>query len=274
MVKKNPEKIVKIKSGFGKSVTLLFSEPNKVWLKDEILSLLNRKTGVPVKSSQITTVLRFENPENSEIFYFKEFHSRGLKDIIKNLFGYTRSKKDFMGGQLLLEHGFPTPAPVLRGFEKSFFLIRRNFFITKGVPGERTYQYFKSLFTRPLSAEMITEKRALLHVAGREIGRLHNAGIFHGDLRVGNMIINGRGSSAGIFFIDNERTQYSEVLPLKKRLKNLVQLNMVRLPQITGTDRLRVFNAYLMENPELLPDKKRLLREIRRMTERRLRAKT
>jgi hypothetical protein len=58
-------------------------------------------------------------------------------------------------------------------------------------------------------------------------------------------------------------------MPERKRFKNLVQLNMVLLPQITRTDRLRFFNAYLTENAALMSRRKEILRQIGKMTQRR-----
>lgn len=276
IIRKNnkTEKKIKIRSDTGKSLVLLLSEMNDLlWLQGKIPDLLNRKDGTPVKSSDFSTVLMVQNPETGEIFYFKEFHDRGMKDKLKKLIGSTRSERAFKAGQTLLEKGFLTPFPVAHGLEKACCLVRRNFLITREVPGERTYQYFQSRFPLPLSAQMYAEKRALIHAAGHEIGRLHRMGICHGDLRVGNIIINGRGSSTQFFFIDNERTQFYRTIPERKRMKNLVQLNMVLLPHITRTDRLRFFNTYVMENPVLLSNKKSLIREILRITRKRQESK-
>jgi len=46
-------------------------------------------------------------------------------------------------------------------------------------------------------------------------------------------------------------------------------LNMVLLPQITRTDRLRFLEAYLKENPELIPDRKKMIRRIAVITKKR-----
>jgi hypothetical protein len=88
-------------------------------------------------------------------------------------------------------------------------------------------------------------------------------------LRVGNLIIEGYGPASKIYFVDNERTMRYGMLSVDKRLKNLIQLNMVRLPHISSTDRLRFMAAYLQENPELLPRKKELISAVARMTKKR-----
>ncbi|MEW6052262.1 MAG: lipopolysaccharide kinase InaA family protein [Nitrospirota bacterium] len=262
--------MVKMTPGKGASLSILFAEKcDRDWLQEKIPFLLSRKEGMQMKSSQFSNVLRFQHPETGEFFYFKEYLNRGIKDKLMKLLGVARSQRAYRAGWMLLEKGFLTPVPVAHGIEKTCCLVRRNFLITKGVPGERTYQYFQAHFPLPVTAQIVAEKRSLLEAAGHAIGRLHGMGICHGDLRVGNIIISGTGSAAEFFFIDNERTRAYLTIPERERLKNLVQLNMVLLPHITRTDRLRFFNAYVMENPGLLSRKRGLIHEIIRMTRKR-----
>jgi hypothetical protein len=260
---------VKIPYEAGESLTLCFDDTTQGIPKETIIALLKRQEGTPVRSSQYATVLQFTPYQTGEQFYFKEFHCRGLRDRLKNFFGIIRSKRAFRAGKLLMRYGFHTPVPVLYGITKALCFTGKNFLITKGVPGIRTYAYLETQFPQPLPYDMVAEKRELFKAAGREIGRLHNTGICHGDLRVGNVLIHGRGGSAEFFFIDNERTRYCPKLPYRKRLKNLVQLNMILFPQVTSTDRLRFFNAYLEENPSFLSKKKELIREIQQRTQQR-----
>ena len=273
IINHHKESLKKKSIPLGIGSTLILTYPagitDAVWVKDRILDLLRGKDGIPVKSSRFTTVLQFEHLESGELFYCKVFHDRGIKDKIKNVFGFHRSRKAFRAGNILFQKGFLTPLPVMYGTHHTFFFLKKNFLITKAVPGERTYQYFQSRFRLPLSIEQHTEKRELISAAGHEVGRLHRHGIIHGDLRVGNIIIDGTGSSARLYFIDNERTRHYRDIPERKRLKNLVQLNMVLLPQITRTDRLRFFNAYLTENAALVLRRREILRQIGTMTQKR-----
>jgi hypothetical protein len=77
---------------------------------------------------------------------------------------------------------------------------------------------------------------------------MHAKGIFHGDLRLGNVLVVREGQKWRFFFIDNERTKKFYLLPNRLRLKNLVQINMFR-SGITNTDRMRFFKAYINVNP-------------------------
>jgi tRNA A-37 threonylcarbamoyl transferase component Bud32 len=271
MQKNNSTGEISIRSDKGRLIILMLNESNDIsWLKENIFTLLNGVEGVPVKSSHFATVLKFNNYETGEEFYFKEFLDRGFKDKLMKFIGITRGKRAYKAGMMLLRKGFLTPVPVVLGTAKASFLVSRNFLITKAVPGEKAYQYIKKHFPPPLSDKMIVDKRELLVAAGREIGRLHSMGIFHGDLRLGNIIINKQGSSVGFFLLDNERTRYCSPLSERRRMKNLVQLNMSLNLKITKTDRLRFFNAYIEENPTLLPNKKKIISRIARITQERV----
>lgn len=238
-------------------------------IKDDLLNLFEKKKGSTIKSSSYTSVIKFENKETGKSYYYKEFFDRGLKDILKNLFGFSRAKKAFKAGHMLLQENFHTPEPILFGIKKKYFFILKNFLITESIDGERTYEYIKKHYTMPMSLELIRDKRSMICAAGKEIGRLHKSGIFHGDLRVGNILISGTGDNARFYFIDNERTIKRKFLSEKHRLKNLVQLNMLGLSHITRTDRLRFISSYIRVNLELSKTKKVFLRKIILLTNKR-----
>ncbi len=115
------------------------------------------------------------------------------------------------------------------------------------------------------------KKRTFIQTIGQLIGRLHKQGIFHGDMRPGNILVKRSPKELLSYFIDNERNRYfPKGIPQRLREKNLIQINMTVLPAITFPDRLRFFKAYLNENPELKPYAKDLTRKIFLRTRERL----
>lgn len=235
--------------------------------------MLEEKKGDVIKSSRFTTVIRFNNSVNGSVFYFKEYHNRGLKDIIKNILGFTRGKRELRGIGILKKNSFKTIEPVVYGCVKFCGLIYRNFLVTKGGYGEMLNEYFKNNYNLPFNKKNLLKKRALISKAGSEIGKMHAKGIFHGDLRAGNILIFDANRDFHFCFVDNERTKIYKRLPMKKRIKNLVQLNMLSLPHITKTDRLRFFYNYLEQNIELKNKKKDIIRTVHLITEKRLKHK-
>ena len=242
-----------------------------IYLNTLVLPMLNGKLpeGVePAASSENARCWRVTSERGS--LFVKFFSARGLKDSLP--FRKTRSLRAMEGGEILLKNGFSTPMFIAQGELLRGLKTLENFIITRWLDGSlNTYHLLRSLFDPPLDRETLLRKRIFIKTLGQLIGRLHRKGIYHGDLRPGNILIGVLDDDFHFNFIDNERTRYfPEGIPLRLREKNLVQINMIVKPRITFTDRLRFFEAYLSENPEFLTDAKGLALKIASKTGERL----
>jgi hypothetical protein len=224
-----------------------------------------------IASSRYARVLRFEAEVGGEIraFFYKEFLFRNFRDRLSVLFRPSRARRAWIGTHLLLEHDFYTAAPVCVGERRILGIVVRDFLVTEAIPHALEIEdYVQSAFAAGDDATL-NGKRSFIANFGRTIGRMHRLGVFQGDLRERNVLVRD-GDSPKIYLIDNERTRSFRKLPDRRRLKNLVQLNMTRIPEITRTDRVRFFYAYLDENPDLVPDKKEWIKIILQKTRTRL----
>jgi len=213
-----------------------------------------------IPSSRYARVYRFaaEVGEGTRVFYYKEFLFRSSRDRISVLFRPSRADRAWRGSLLLLDHGFRTAQPVCLGEEKRFGFVQRSWMVTEAAP---EVQELADYLDGELPGLDVERKRRFLKEYGRTIGRLHREGIFQGDLRERNILVR-TGDPPKFYLIDNERTRRYRRLPDRKRLKNLVQANMYRTSNITRTDRVRFFVAYLEGNSNLLLRRKEWFRRI------------
>jgi hypothetical protein len=173
---------------------------------------------------------------------------------MKGFFRGTRAERSLRGYLVLRNGGLDAPRVVLVGKG-----ALHNFAVSEAVRDGRTLrQCFLGVNGGTPYPKEIAQKKRVIRELGRTVGRMHAFGIFHGDLRLGNVMVDLADPEGPQFiFLDNERTvQYRRALPPRKRLKNLVQLNMDILPTMTRADRLRFFEAYLDENPDLISRRK------------------
>jgi 3-deoxy-D-manno-octulosonic acid kinase len=113
-------------------------------------------------------------------------------------------------------------------------------------------QYFQKIGPRP-SRERLLHKRRTIRSAGLLVHQFHEAGFFHGDLQLKNILVSGE----QLFLIDFDHSYQKEVLTTDERKKNLLRLNRsvekwkrLGLP-ITRTDRFRFLRAYAEKNEEM-----------------------
>jgi tRNA A-37 threonylcarbamoyl transferase component Bud32 len=209
-------------------------------------------------------------------YALKEYLKRSSLEFLKAFFRGSRARRAWREGLNLLHKGVATPKIFSYG-EKTFCCFStRNFLVTEFIPeASGVYTYFKTRYTVPLTGDDIRQKRELICALGKFIGTLHAKGIFHGDLRLDNIIFTESAERKYSFFlIDNERNKsFRTGIPKRLREKNLTQVNTVVLPQITLTDRLRFFKAYMKENSFLEPSVKEWMNKIIVLTRQRLQKK-
>jgi tRNA A-37 threonylcarbamoyl transferase component Bud32 len=227
---------------------------------------------VKLNSSANSRVWKFS--VDDRWFVFKEFLKRGRFDTLKALLTGSRAHKAWQRGNELRARGFNAPEVLIYGYQSLLFTTQRSFILMNFLMHSMgLHTLLKDQFSMPLTPEKVKLKRSLLRSAGRFIGKMHAEGIFHGDLRLDTILVNGWETGAHTFsLIDNERNRYftEKRISTYCRRKNLVQVNMVILPQITSADRLRFFMAYLSENPKLYPAAKDLIRKVHLKTKKRL----
>lgn len=227
---------------------------------------------IRLNSSKNSIVWKFR--VDDEWFIFKEYCSRSKIEGLKALIRGTRAERAWRNGNLLTDKGIVTPPLVLLGKRFYSLLNYKNFLITKFIPNAVGVHTFlrESLYV-PLTKEKILFKRYFIRQFASFVGKLHAKGIAHGDLRLDNiLIIYENKDKIKFILIDNEKNKYFQKdISFKLRLKNLVQLNMITLPTITLTDRMRFFKTYLAENPSCIPFKKKIIRKVILKTQKRLR---
>lgn len=200
----------------------------------------------------------------------KLFVSRGIRDRL--FFRKSRSLRAAESSLLLIEKGFLSPVLIVQGELITRHRRTKDFLLTDWVEGSTDiHSYIRHEFGKSSSPEAVLEKRDFIRAFGNEIGRLHREGIFHGDLRLGNILVAGSAGKPVFYFLDNERNRYFPGgMPEYYRLKNLVQINMIISPHITFMDRLRFIRIYLLQNPELAPAARDLILRVHVNTKKRL----
>ncbi len=183
--------------------------------------------------------IRLDAPHpGAPVHFFKRFLVRNKRDRIKRLFKKSRARRTFDAAEALQARGFAAPRHRCIIELVSFGLVRESALVSEDLSQAESVS--DALADKRADSK---QKRRLVQELGGEIGRLHRAGIYHGDLRLGNVLCRETEDGSGFCFIDNERTRVYRRLPMARRLQNLVQANMM-LRGVTMTDRLRFWKAY------------------------------
>ncbi len=248
-------KNIKIPASFS------FIEKGRVFLllRDEYKDLLLQQgiddPGTFLKKSRTTAhYLKGRTPhpsvplEGGKRMVLRQYSHGGLlRAITGNLYFFgARSFRELALTEEIRSCGVPTVSSVGAIHHCVFFRFYQAYFLSVEVQRARDLiQYFNEIDPHP-SAETISSKRRTIRSVGLLIQQFHQAGFFHGDLQLKNILVAGDQP----LLIDFDRSYRRPTLSPKERMKNLLRLNRsaekwkrLGLP-ITRTDRWRFFLAY------------------------------
>ena len=245
----------------------------------DLLLLSNKNTSersefIRVPSSEYTNVFKYDVCINGTIhsLYLKQYLCRSAWDFLKRLFRPSPAQRSFRASIMLQNNGIYAPV-VIGLFERRAgpFLID-NLLLTREVKNAKSIVQCLADMGRGLYKDTLLSKRNLIECFGENVGQMHTKGIFHGDLRLGNVLVQQKEEAWRFFFLDNERTKKFQKLSARLRLKNLVQINMFQ-ENITDTDRMRFFRKYCAQNTQTKKAEKALAKHVLKKTDQRLRYK-
>lgn len=257
------------------SFTLIEKGNVSLILKDEYKNLL-LKQGIEEietffkKPRQISHTFKGRIPhpsiplEDEKRVVFRQYSHGGLLRPITGsfyLFG-SRSFRELVLTEKIRSCGIPTISSIGAIHHRIFPPVYRAYFLSLEVPHAKDLtQYFHDMGPKP-SQENLLQKRKIVRSVGDLIRQFHQAGFFHGDLQMKNILVAGD----QILLIDFDRSYQKSVLSIQERVRNLLRLNRsaekwkrLGLP-ITRTDRWRFLLAYAGNDRKIPMAMKRALR--------------
>lgn len=181
-------------------------------------------------------------------------HGGIFRAVTRNIYLFgSRSFRELALTEEIRSCGIPTIQPIGAIHRPTLPLLYQPYFLSLEVPRAKDLiQYFQEVGPHPVGENLLL-KRKIIRSAGILLRKFHEAGFFHGDLQLKNILVAGD----QLLLIDFDRSYRKKVLFMRERIKNLLRLNRsvekwrrLRL-SITRTDRWRFFLAYAGDDIEV-----------------------
>ncbi|MGR3174095.1 MAG: lipopolysaccharide kinase InaA family protein [Candidatus Scalindua sp.] len=226
-------------------------------------ALVSGDKAIVMKRDSKTVLTRFplEN-EKIQSVVVKQYKVSCVVCLIKNTFRGSAGRKAWIAGNGLLVYGLNTPEPLALMEKKVLGITTSSYLIMEDARDcLEMDRYILKDFHDKSSLRKWKKKRALINNLAETMGRMHNLNIFHHDLKTCNIMVKEKGTSFYITFLDFDKVSFEEEITIRKRVKNLTQLNLSTPKLISTTDRLRFLKEYLRQC-SIIDEKKNILREI------------
>ena len=188
-----------------------------------------------VKESAIRVVRRIA-PPGGPALYLKLFRDRGLGASVRRLVA-DRAAREYAVLDHLRRAGVTAAEPVACGTHDG-----SSFLITREIPRAKT------LKDHLLDVDRVIRK-AFMVFLGRFVRKVHDAGVRHDDLHVGNILATGPGETTRFYLVDVQRAAIRPRLTQAERLRDLGFLLLSLRTLVTSADQWRFLKAYWGEPP-------------------------
>ena len=223
-------------------------------------ALTNNDSAVIIKRDSKTVLTRHAFKDKTvQNVVVKQYRVGCFGCLLKNLFRGSAGRKAWVAGNGLRVYGLNTPLPLALLEKKRSGITTGSYLIMEEVKDslEMDRYILKNLDNR----KDIKKKKALISNIANTLGEMHNHNIFHHDLKTCNIMVKENGKSFDFTFLDFDKVSFNEEITVRKRVKNLVQINLSTPRLFTLTDRLRFLNEYL-DLCGITNEKKNMMKEV------------
>ena len=223
-------------------------------------ALDNNDSAVIIKRDSKTVLTRHNFKDKTvQNVVVKQYRVGCFGRLLKSLFLGSAGRKAWVAGNGLRVYGFNTPLPLALIEKRILGIPTDSYLIMEEVKGslEMDRYILKNFYNR----KDIKKKKALISNFAKTLGEMHKHNIFHHDLKTCNIMVKEKDTSFDFTFLDFDKVSFREEITVRKRVKNLTQINLSTPRLFTLTDRLRFLKEYL-DQCDITNEKKNILREV------------
>ena len=153
------------------------------------------------------------------------------------------ARRAWRGAHLLQTHGFPVPHPLAVVEKRRAGLVQESVYISQALSYPPLSDYWRESAPR----WSVTQRRLFLRALALFVQSFHAAGLYSGDLRDANLLVEESPVEPRwrFYLVDLDRLTHDPRLTLRRRVKNLVQLDRTLGRRARRTERLFFLYTYL-----------------------------
>jgi serine/threonine protein kinase len=205
--------------------------------------------------------------------YVKQYRVLGFWHRLASLVVASSARRALSGSVALSQEGFATPRPVAAVEHRCRGLLIESFYLSEEISQGKTAAAYWREDLRPLEGrEGYLRRRATLRALARLFKSLHERRIYHNDLKASNILVRdgGRGREGSFSLIDVQGVRRCRFISLRRKIKNLAQINRSLGKDLSRTEKLFFIKAYWNGEAPGRKGKRRYVRDLLKQTDHQL----
>ncbi len=181
--------------------------------------------------------------------YVKRYNAFSLRYKLLSRFSRSGAFRALQGAAILRAGQIPTVAPVAAVEHRRAGILSKSFFITREISGGKTADvYWRHDLAGVSGRAGFKSRRRFLAKLAALFASLHRQQIYHNDLKDANILVAVGAPGENdpqLFLVDLEGVKRCRAMSLKRKVKNLVQLNRTLGRDLRAGEKLYFLKSYL-----------------------------
>jgi serine/threonine protein kinase len=240
-----------------------------IWDPDRFFS--DKRCVVVIKDQRKIKVARV-TVELSGVLYrifIKRYNAFSWRARLLSIFTRSGAFQSLQGAGILQKAGFATAKPIAALESRRFGVVTKSFYLSEEIAGGKTADaYWREDLTTTQSHRSRHRRRFISGLA-LTFQALHRQGVYHNDLKDANIMVVAEKNAELFYLLDLEGTRRYADLNLRRKIKNIVQLNHTLGRHLRRTEKMHFLRVYLDSSFASKPIKRRWVTAVLEQSRRR-----
>ena len=209
----------------------LFSDTRCVVIKDQ------RKIKVGRVAVEVSGVVH-------QIF-IKRYNAFSRRARLLSIFTQSGGFRSLQGAAILRNAGFATARPIAALESRRCGVVSKSFYLSEEIAGGKTADSYWREDLTVAQPQRFRRRRRFISGLALTFQALHRQGIYHNDLKDANIIVVPEKNGEMFYLLDLEGTRRYADLILRRKIKNIVQLNDTLGRLLRRSEKMYFLKVYL-----------------------------
>ena len=189
--------------------------------------------------------------------FIKRYNAFSRRARLLSIFTQSGGFRSLQGAAILRNAGFPTAKPIAALESRCFGVVSKSFYLSEEIAGGKTADSYWREDLTIAQPQRFRHRRRFISGLARTFQALHRQGIYHNDLKDANIIVVPEKNGEMFYLLDLEGTRRYSDLILRRKVKNIVQLNETLGRFLRRSEKMYFLKVYLDSNFASKPVRRR-----------------
>jgi serine/threonine protein kinase len=201
--------------------------------------------------------------------FIKRYNAFSWRARLLSIFTRSGAFRSLQGAAILQNAGFATARPLAALESRRCRVVTKSFYLSEEIAGGKTADAYWSEDLTIAQPQRLRRRRHFISGLALTFQALHRQGVYHNDLKDANIIVVPEKNAELFYLLDLKGTRRYSDLNLRRKIKNIVQLNHTLGRLLRRTEKLYFLKVYLDSSFASKPIKRRWVTAVLEQSRRR-----